>query len=100
MRQKINLGEISWKWNEWAARMKANFENCFFVRDDDHSFNINRRGIIKDTFRSTSTYTDFQLRPNFAIALAAVSISFHYRAISRLSKVFIFFYLYEFDEFY
>ncbi|CAG8950388.1 hypothetical protein HYFRA_00006881 [Hymenoscyphus fraxineus] len=65
------------KYSEWAARIKENFERCYYVpldsKDDkDYDVNpkiINRRGIYKDLYRSGKEYEDYQLRPNFPIAM-------------------------------
>jgi glycogen debranching enzyme len=62
---------------DWAALIKANFERCFFVpmsrkADKDFEVNpkvVNRRGIYKDLYRSGKEYEDYQLRPNFPIAM-------------------------------
>jgi len=70
-----NAGHITWK--DWAAKIKANFEKCYWVPRDasqDSSFNvnsqvINRRGIYKDLYKSGKEYEDYQLRPNFPIAM-------------------------------
>jgi len=64
-------------WGDWAALIKANFERCYYIprsRDDDHKYDIdssivNRRGIYKDLYRSGKAYEDYQLRPNFPIAM-------------------------------
>ncbi|PHH62645.1 hypothetical protein CDD81_6791 [Ophiocordyceps australis] len=61
----------------WADRIKANFERCYYVPQtpqDDGAYDvnakvINRRGIYKDLYRSGKEYEDYQLRPNFAIAM-------------------------------
>jgi glycogen debranching enzyme len=61
----------------WADRIKANFEKCYWiptdpkedVEDDVDPRIINRRGIYKDLYRSGKEYEDYQLRPNFAIAM-------------------------------
>lgn len=61
----------------WNDKIQANFEKCFFIPespDDDTKYHvdphiINRRGIYKDLYKSSSTYEDYQLRPNFAIAM-------------------------------
>ena len=57
--------------------MKANFSKCFYVPEasmaagyDIDSRYVNRRGIYKDTYKSTHGYTDYQLRPNLCIAMA------------------------------
>lgn len=66
-------GEI-WTWQKWADIIKNNFDRCFYVADDDPSQYVNKRGIIKDTYGSTHGFTDYQLRPNFPIAIAVVSL--------------------------
>ena len=43
--------------------------------DSQHVINsrlVNRRGIYKDTYRSSKEYADYQLRPNFPIAMVTV----------------------------
>jgi glycogen debranching enzyme len=63
---------------EWAAKLKANFERCYYVprtpeEDSNYDVNskiINRRGIYKDLYRSGKEYEDYQLRPNFPVAMA------------------------------
>ena len=67
--------EISWQ--TWAGLIKTNFERCYYVpldasedlRYDINSSIVNRRGIYKDLYRSSTPYTDYQLRPNFPIAM-------------------------------
>ncbi|EHY51845.1 Glycogen debranching enzyme [Exophiala dermatitidis] len=62
---------------DWADRIQANFEKCYWVpadpKDDiQHdvvSKLVNRRGIYKDLYRSGKPYEDYQLRPNFPIAM-------------------------------
>lgn len=64
----------------WAARIKENFERCYFVPlspDDDSKYDVNttvvnRRGIYKDLYKSGKEYEDYQFRPNFAIAMTVV----------------------------
>ena len=62
---------------DWASRLQQNFERCYYVphdASDDSSFEVNtsivnRRGIYKDLYRSGKEYEDYQLRPNFPIAM-------------------------------
>ncbi|KAJ9663450.1 bifunctional 4-alpha-glucanotransferase/amylo-alpha-1,6-glucosidase [Coniosporium apollinis] len=62
---------------DWAAKIKANFERCYYVptdRAEDKNFDVNtrivnRRGIYKDLYKSGKEYEDYQLRPNFPIAM-------------------------------
>ena len=67
--------EISFR--DWAFRLEKNFERCYYVPidpQDDAQFQVNptivnRRGIYKDLYRSGKEYEDYQLRPNFPIAM-------------------------------
>ena len=62
---------------EWASKIKDNFERCYYIpklKSEDKGFDvdssiINRRGIYKDLYRSGKPYEDYQLRPNFPIAM-------------------------------
>ncbi|KAL1917905.1 uncharacterized protein VTP21DRAFT_3739 [Calcarisporiella thermophila] len=67
--------KISYK--EWGALIQSSFERCFYIPtspSDDSQYAldpklINRRGIYKDTYGSAEPYCDYQLRPNFAVAM-------------------------------
>ena len=83
---------ISYK--AWAAKIKSNFERCFYVPLDansDPSFDVNpklvnRRGIYKDLYRSGKEYEDYQLRPNYSIAMTVAPQLFEpSRALHALS---------------
>ena len=62
---------------DWASRIEESFERCYYVptdpKDDSqydvNSAMVNRRGIYKDLYRSGKEYEDYQLRPNFPIAM-------------------------------
>ncbi|KAL7671642.1 hypothetical protein ACOME3_006533 [Neoechinorhynchus agilis] len=59
---------------DWSLLIEKNFEKHFWIDERvDESMNdvslVNRRGIYKDVYRSSHRYTDYQLRPNFLIAL-------------------------------
>ncbi|KAF2433282.1 glycogen debranching enzyme [Tothia fuscella] len=62
---------------KWANKIKANFERCYYIptspsQDSDYDVDpsiINRRGIYKDLYKSGKPYEDYQLRPNFPIAM-------------------------------
>ena len=66
---------ISFK--SWADKIQANFERCYYVprtaaEDCNYDVNpkiVNRRGIYKDLYRSGKEFEDYQLRPNFCIAM-------------------------------
>ncbi|SPN96615.1 probable 4-alpha-glucanotransferase / amylo-1,6-glucosidase (glycogen-debranching enzyme) [Cephalotrichum gorgonifer] len=74
--KKADGTEITFK--HWAQLVRENFERCYFVpvsADEDGDFDVdprivNRRGIYKDLYRSGKPYEDYQLRPNFPIAMA------------------------------
>ncbi|KAF2175429.1 glycoside hydrolase family 133 protein [Zopfia rhizophila CBS 207.26] len=61
----------------WADKIQANFERCYYIprrpeQDVNYDVNskvINRRGIYKDLYRSGKEYEDYQLRPNFPVAM-------------------------------
>lgn len=73
--RKADGSQITFK--GWAKLIKDNFERCYFVpispsSDSQYDVNpavINRRGIYKDLYRSGKEYEDYQLRPNFPIAM-------------------------------
>jgi glycogen debranching enzyme len=63
-----------WTLKEWANKIKASFEQHFFVSDNSpverRSDLINKTNIYKDTFNSEQPWTDYQLRCNFPITMA------------------------------
>ncbi|KIH61799.1 Amylo-alpha-1,6-glucosidase, partial [Ancylostoma duodenale] len=60
----------TWTWSQWAEKIKENFENNFYVGENHDGQYVNRKNMVKDTVDSSLGYTDYQLRCNFAIALA------------------------------
>lgn len=73
--KKPDNSEITYA--DWALLLQSKFEHSYYVpvdpaEDSQYAVNskiINRRGIYKDLFRSGKEYEDYQLRPNFAIAM-------------------------------
>ncbi|KIW01705.1 glycogen debranching enzyme [Verruconis gallopava] len=63
--------------SDWADLIKSNFEYAYYIpikKEDDYKYDVNssivnRRGIYKDLYRSGKEYEDYQLRPNFPIAM-------------------------------
>lgn len=61
----------------WAQKIQDNFEHCYYIPASDADFPkydvnpkiVNRRGIYKDVYRGKKEYRDYQLRPNFPIAM-------------------------------
>ncbi|KAK7534404.1 hypothetical protein IWX49DRAFT_602675 [Phyllosticta citricarpa] len=74
----VNTSTGHLKFSDWAAKIKNNFEWAYYIpRDeaDDKKYDVNtsivnRRGIYKDLYRSGKEYEDYQLRPNFPIAMS------------------------------
>jgi glycogen debranching enzyme len=65
--QKLDV----YTWVEWAARIDSNFEKFFWIDSNSkESPHINKREIYKDTLNSSIPWADYQLRPNFLIALS------------------------------
>ncbi|KAG5361929.1 Glycogen debranching enzyme [Yarrowia sp. C11] len=66
------------KFVDWEKKVQDSFEHCYWVpeevsKDKDYDVDssiVNRRGIYKDLYRSGKPYEDYQLRPNFAIAMS------------------------------
>lgn len=72
-----NTINLKWTWKKWGNLIQDNFEKYFYVplktekslREDPNPELINRRGIYKDSVGATRTWQDYQLRPNFLIAM-------------------------------
>lgn len=82
-KKKISFGSVKKAsneeitFNQWADLIKKSWERCFYVpldKKDDPKYDVNpsvvnRRGIYKDLYKSGKEYEDYQLRPNFPIAM-------------------------------
>lgn len=77
------LGQVAIEmtYAEWESKIQKNFEKKFYIPVDsklDKDYDIqrpdlvNRRGIYKDTFESSTPYADYQLRPNMCISMVKV----------------------------
>jgi len=73
---KDNQGKDDITLAAWADRVKANFERYFWIGSaagaevEPRPDLVNCVKIYKDTLNSSTPFTDYQLRPNFVIALA------------------------------
>ncbi|XP_070195748.1 glycogen debranching enzyme-like isoform X2 [Littorina saxatilis] len=59
---------------KWACSIKDNFEKDFYIHkepkpNEENPELIVRRGIYKDCFNASQFWSNFQLRPNFCVAL-------------------------------
>lgn len=76
-----NTITLKWTWKRWAALIQNNFEKHFYIPLESEVADladtsvthkaelINRRGIYKDTVGASLEWQDYQLRPNFVIAM-------------------------------
>lgn len=84
---------------EWNDKIQKSFEHAYYVpldAKDDSKYDIDshivhRRGIYKDLYRSSNTYEDYQLRPNFAIAMTVApelfDVEHGYQAIANADQI-------------
>ncbi|XP_011307475.1 glycogen debranching enzyme isoform X1 [Fopius arisanus] len=66
---------VTWSYKQWADKIQENFERYFYVNENPTNGElspdlIHRRGICKDSHGASQAWADYQLRPNFAIAMA------------------------------
>lgn len=57
-------------WEGWSKKIDANFEKYFWVDQASTEEHVNKRNIYKDSYGSSVPWADYQLRPNFLIALS------------------------------
>ena len=69
----FNLGKaLNWTYKEWDKKIEENFEKKFYVDENTNESMANKRQIYKDCYKSSQIYSDYQLRPNFPIAMCVV----------------------------
>ncbi|KAG8132646.1 hypothetical protein E2320_010492 [Naja naja] len=62
-------------YDQWNRKIQGHFEKLFFVSEDPNDPNethptlVHKRGIYKDSYGASSPWCDYQLRPNFPIAM-------------------------------
>ncbi|KAK0167033.1 hypothetical protein PV327_004482 [Microctonus hyperodae] len=66
---------VIWSYKQWADRIAGNFEKYFYVNEiasktETEPELIHRRGIYKDSYGASQPWANYQLRPNFPIAMA------------------------------
>ena len=71
-------GQRTLPYAKWASLIKDSFEHHFWIpvdrnlasqKEGTHAGYLHRTGIYKDCVGSTQRYANFQLRPNFLIAM-------------------------------
>ncbi|XP_030883464.1 glycogen debranching enzyme [Leptonychotes weddellii] len=66
---------VTVSYDEWNRKIQDNFEKLFHVSEDPSDSNekhpnlVHKRGIYKDSYGASSPWCDYQLRPNFTIAM-------------------------------
>lgn len=66
-------------YSQWDQQLLQSFEAGFWVSGDPHDPNekhpdlVHKKGIYKDSYGASSPWCDYQLRPNFTIAMVVVS---------------------------
>ncbi|XP_053324912.1 glycogen debranching enzyme [Spea bombifrons] len=67
--------EVLLTFSEWNQRIQDHFEKVFYVSenpsdpDEQRPDLVHKRGIYKDSYGASSPWCDYQLRPNFPIAM-------------------------------
>uniref|UniRef100_A0ABD2WG93 Glycogen debranching enzyme n=1 Tax=Trichogramma kaykai TaxID=54128 RepID=A0ABD2WG93_9HYME len=83
---------VTWSYKKWADKIKDNFDTYFYVNEEATEGElgadlIHRRGIYKDCHGATQPWTDYQLRPNFPVAMVASPSLFNpKRALTALKQ--------------
>lgn len=66
---------VAVSYDEWNRKIQNSFEKLFHVSEDPSDPNekhpnlVHKRGIYKDSYGASSPWCDYQLRPNFTIAM-------------------------------
>lgn len=78
----------TWTFKEWSDKIEKNFEAHFYVDEKCQDELVNRRKIYKDTVGATKKWMDYQLRPNFLVAMCVAPELFdRERALNALKVV-------------
>ncbi|CAN9506545.1 unnamed protein product [Ophioblennius macclurei] len=66
---------VTMSYEDWDHKIQENFERNFYISqnqkdsEEKHPELVHKRGIYKDSFGASSPWCDYQLRPNFAVAM-------------------------------
>jgi len=84
----LDNDQTKFSFKNWSDRIQSNFDKCFYIPFDSSDPLVNRRLIYKDSFGATNQWQDFQLRPNFLIAMVLAPELFEQKkAIQALDVV-------------
>ncbi|XP_061654774.1 glycogen debranching enzyme isoform X1 [Phyllopteryx taeniolatus] len=70
-----NGKEVFISYTKWNEQIQQSFDPCFWVSgepmdpNEKHSDLVHKKGIYKDSHGASSPWCDYQLRPNFTIAM-------------------------------
>lgn len=70
--------EVFISYSQWNQQLQKSFEAGFWVSGDPKDPNekhpdlVHKKGIYKDSYGASSPWCDYQLRPNFTIAMVVV----------------------------
>ena len=71
--------EVFISYSQWNQQLQQSFEAAFWVSgasndpNEKHPDLVHKKGIYKDSYGASSPWCDYQLRPNFTIAMVVVS---------------------------
>lgn len=71
--------EVFISYGQWNQQLQQSFETLFWVSGEPNDPNekhpelVHKKGIYKDSYGASSPWCDYQLRPNFTIAMVVVS---------------------------
>ncbi|ODN03632.1 Glycogen debranching enzyme, partial [Orchesella cincta] len=96
--RKSSTGQVvRWTFDEWYEKIRENFELHYWIpetAEKSATINnslVNRRGIYKDSVGATAEYCDYQLRPNFLVAMAVAPELFTpqnaHKALNNVSNI-------------
>ncbi|VTJ91267.1 Hypothetical predicted protein, partial [Marmota monax] len=84
---------VTVSYEEWNKKIQDNFEKLFHVSEDASDSNekhpnlVHKGGIYKDSYGSSSSWCDYQLRPNFTITMVVATELFTTEKVWRALEI-------------